>query len=418
MLKMSKNIPTFYDAYSHPSNIDKGYEPRPSIYRDGGDFKHGMFKFTSPFYGVIFDDNNKRIETNNFEIAYSIKGNKGPVVLMLHGVPSNRKLYYPLQRRMSPFCRTICIDMLGMGESSKPQMYGDKVNKTLLNKHNLVPGKGAAQGTKPWDWINDCFYIKELMNSLFSNEKFVFIADDWGSGINSHFAARYNNLLLAFIQIDPIAFDGYPVSEIQAIGRASVIKDNDQFKMAMGGIDQTMVQIFKTMVHNPDTVWNQYSLRAIKGTYIDTDYDRTGADSLTLSLKFDAIRVLTDRSAILAPDLLLPYHKTKNPKGVDFSKITVPSLILWGSYDSMMPWAQLYRFKYALENSRVQIESIPDAGHFAATDQPDYVVESILNFLHRELGKDVLADIFLGLTGIWKGDEELLIRDLRKIVYK
>jgi pimeloyl-ACP methyl ester carboxylesterase len=40
--------------------------------------------------------------------------------------------------------------------------------------------------------------------------KFVLIADDWGSGIASHYAAQHNDRLLALIQFDAIAFDGYP----------------------------------------------------------------------------------------------------------------------------------------------------------------------------------------------------------------
>lgn len=397
-----------YEALSHPPMKSMGHKPRLGVYRPAGLPRHGKMEVTMPFQGKIKNGLGQEIITNIFEIAYTLWGDKGPVVLFLHGVPTNRRQWWPIQELVAPFARTISIDMLGMGESSHPHDYG-------MNQMNDVGDN------KPWDWVYDTIYIDQLMEALFPGEKFVFVADDWGSGINSHYAANYNDRLLAHIQLDPIAFDGYPVSEIQAIGRASQIKDDQQFMMAMGAIDQTMVQIFKTMVHNPGQVYNQYSLRDIKFPYVDSDYERSkyhngeDADSLTLRLKFDAIRTLADRAAILAPALLLPYHGIMNPRGVRYEEITVPSLIMWGEYDNMMPSNQIYRYDHIMYNSRVTTTLIKDAGHFAGTDQPQRVAEEIIKFLGRELGKQNLADVFVGYTGLWKGDEYLMIKDFRKL---
>ena len=71
-----------------------------------------------------------------------------------------------------------------------------------------------------------------------------------------------------------------------------------------------------------------------------------------------------------------------------------------------MPSQQVYRFKYALKNSPVQITMVQNAGHFAGTDQPNYVSTAIINFIAEKSGKDSLADVFLGFDGIWKGDEK------------
>jgi pimeloyl-ACP methyl ester carboxylesterase len=361
--------------------------------------------------------------TNEFKIAYTVWGDRGPIVLFLHGVPTNRRQWWPIQKRVAPFARTVSIDMLGMGESDKPRDYGINRDGSKQYPDDL---------NDPWDWINDVEYVDQLMNTLFPGEKFTFVADDWGSGINSHYAAIFDsNRLDGFVQLDPIAFDGYPVAEIQAIGRASQIPvefrhgmDDGEFKEAMGAFDQTVVQIFKTMVYDPN-VYNQYNLRDLKFPYADVDYERnrinqqTGereyATSLTLGLNFEAIRVLADRAAILSPALLLPYDEAQNPKGVNYERISVPSLILWGEYDNMMPTNQIYRFKLAMPNSRVHIHKIPRAGHFAGADQPLLVSEEIVNFLTEVHGIDGLADIFLGYTGIWKGDERQMIMDMRVI---
>ena len=391
-----------YKAFSHSVNFFAGHEPRPNIYRTPGNPTTGYVMVTMPFSGIITRDG-KDITTDKFKIAYTIWGNKGPLVAILHGVPTNKKQWYPVQKRMASFCRTISFDMLGMGESDHPREYG---------KDSKLPS-----GWKPWLWQYDALWVEQVMQTLYPNEKFGFVADDWGGGINLHYAVQYPNRLTWIGFLDPIAFDGYPVNEIQAIGRGSMIRNPEEFMKAFGVADQTMVQIFKTMVYDPNK-YNQYNLRDIIGTYVRVDYDTLDSDSLTMGLDLNALRVLADRSAILAPKLLLPYDLELNPFGVDYSKITIPVIVLWGEFDNMMPANQIYRFANAIHNAPVHIGLIPRAGHFAATDQPDKVAEELLNFMREHMGITALADIFLGFTGIWKGDEELLIRDLRRIYGK
>ncbi|HJP34458.1 MAG TPA: alpha/beta hydrolase [Gammaproteobacteria bacterium] len=98
-----------------------------------------------------------------------------------------------------------------------------------------------------------------------------------------------------------------------------------------------------------------------------------------------------------------------------YTNITVPSLIMWGEFDNMMPAAQTQRFANVMGTDDVQISYVPRAGHFAGTDNPKFVADTIVNFLRRVKGRGALADINLGNEGIWKGDEAALIKDLRKL---
>ncbi|RLA47340.1 MAG: hypothetical protein DRR06_02710 [Gammaproteobacteria bacterium] len=410
---MSNSTPGFYDALSHAPVRSAGNDVDLSIYRTGGEVSYGVYNYAAPYEGLLEQQRHsgKTEWSNQFEIVYTRQGDKGPLVLFIHGVPCNRAQWEEVQRYLSRFCETIAIDMLGMGESSQPRMYGRKDNPAENNC---------------WHWVNDTDYIEKLMQQIYPGRKFILIADDWGSGIASCYAAMHNDRLLALVQFDAITFDGYPVNEIQAIGRASQIPntpEGDQiFANAFGAFDQTLVQILKTMVHNP-AVYNQYKLRLLLFPYVDVDYERNGledgvtnvAKSTTLRLNLHNMRVLADRAAVLSPALLLPYHKDKNPNGVEYEKITVPCLIAWGQYDNMMPAAQTQRFAYVLGTDDVQVHYIPNAGHFAHTDQPMYVSETIINFIRRVVGRKNLADINLGNEGIWKGDERLVIEDLRKI---
>ncbi len=419
---------SFYQAFSHPPNPLVGHEPDwQTLYSKVDNIKEGRFQYCSRFVGDVEspEGSGNFVETNEFEIAFTTMGNKGIPVIFLHGVPSNRRSYYSLQRRMGRFCRTLSFDMLGLGESSKPRNFGKNFPK-------MFNDAGKGKGPSPWDWNFDLEYVELLIKTMFPGEKVVFVADDWGGGILAHAAVKLQSLLHSVIFIDPIAGDSYPVSEIQAIGRASQIKDDAEFAKAMGSADQTFVQIFKTMVYD-QSVYNQYNLKDMKFPYIDTDYERSrsgpkgeDATSLTMRLKMTALRVLADRSAILSPALLLPYDKELNPKGVDYTAITIPVLVLWSSKDSMMSERAMYRFLWGIPNAPVSIIQMANSGHFLVQDQPDKAGEAIMNFIIREHGRDSVADIFLGFGDrgsgghnvIWKGDEQEMIDDLRQIYNK
>lgn len=408
----NKSNCSFYSALSHPPVRAVGNTPDMSVYRPQGVPEYGAFHYKAPAEGLLQVGGPHSTETiwsDEFEIAWTKMGTKGPLMLFLHGVPTNRSQWEEVQGQVSRFCETISIDMLGMGESSKPRLYGRKNNQ---------------EANDLWHWPHDTDYIEKLMQQEYPGRKFIFVADDWGSGIASHYAAKYNDRLNAFIQMDPIAFDGYPVNEIQAIGRASAIPNTPegdaQYAMLFAAFDQTLVQILKTMVHDPSK-YNQYNMRYLVFPYVDVDYERNGAGdgindvakSTTMRLKLHNMRVLSDRAAILSPALLLPYHPQYNPNGVRYQDVTVPTLIMWGEYDNMMPNAQTQRFANVLGTDDVQITYIPRSGHFPATDNPNGVADTLINFVRRVMGRSALADIYVGNSNIWKGDERQMLQELR-----
>lgn len=402
------NNNNLYDIYNNEADPMAGHEPGwETLYRWGGEATTGMFPIKAPFEGRVKQEaNNTYLVTDDMEIAWNKWGDKGKAVIMLHGVPTNKGQYTSMQKRMSRFCRTLAIDMLGMGDSTKPLDYGIDAN--------------LPNGAQPWDWVYDTIYLRQVIEGVFPGERVTLIADDWGGGIAIHAAIELQDILDSVILIDPIALDGYPVNEIQAIGRASGLND-EQFMMAMGAIDSTIIQIEKTMVRDNNR-FNQYVYKDFLHPYVETNYNTEGANSVTMGLKFDSLRVLADRAAVLAPYLLMPYDERRNPRGVDYNQINIPVMVLWGEDDNMMPATQLYRLMYVMVNSEVEIQYVPRAGHFAAVDQPDYISEQIMNFIIRKHGKDAVADIFLGFgdsgsggrSVIWKGDEKELIRGLRK----
>jgi len=321
-----------------------------------------------------------------------------PRFLVLHGVPTNKKQWYPVAKYLALFGYVACFDMMGMGMSSKPRL---------------------ADPPKDWMWKHHAKYIRPLATTLFGSvgdgpKPFIFVSDDWGSGVHVHYASRYPEDIERNVLLDPVAFDGYPVAEIEAIGRAYSLPDK-AFQMAMGAFDQTALQIMKTMTYNPN-VTNQYNQRDLLEPYADKDYDRPGWTPSKGGLKFDAIRVLSEMASALTPDQLLPYDPVDRPEGVHYDHITSETLVAWGEYDNMMPAPQTNRYQAVLTNTKCSVARIPRAGHFAGLDQPELVAEAILGWLNKDPSmRRRLNDVYFGLTGIWKGDERHVSESLRKM---
>lgn len=323
-----------------------------------------------------------------------------PRFLILHGVPTNKKQWYPVAKYLALFGYVACFDMMGMGSSSKPRL---------------------ADPPKDWAWKHHLKYIRPLATTLFGSNTtgdgprpFLFVSDDWGSGIHVHYASTYPQDIERNVLLDPVSFDGYPVAEIEAIGRAYNLPEGT-FQMAMGAFDQTALQIMKTMTYDPN-VTNQYNQRDLLGPYADKDYERPGWTPSKGGLNFANIRVLSEMASALTPDQLLPYDRYDRPEGVRYDRITSETLVAWGEYDNMMPSPQTNRFQAVLVNTSCSVARIPRAGHFAGLDQPELVAEAILGWLNKDPSmRRRLNDVYFGLTGLWKGDERHVVESLRSM---
>lgn len=412
-----------FEAYNGPRDPWMGHEPNLEIYGKTPVAKHGSY--TTQFKGLVEPG-----KTELLKIKYTTMGSKGPVFILLHGVPMNRRMKIGLMRRMGKFCRVAAFDLLGMGESSQPLDF-------------------------PWSWELHALYVPGLIIDILSsfglpaNTKVFFQSDDWGSGVGAKLAESDwgNTHCHAHLFLDPVAFSGYFISEIGALGRAAQLPfapgaKNAEFNMAMGAFDQTITQIEKSMIRDKTgQVTNQWQQRDDLFPYVETDYERNdsakvkgknGLERLTKLMRIDTphvytpltrhlrmwnIRVLAQQSAYLRPASLQPYDPVKNPQGIQYDRVKNNVQVLWGSADNMMCGNQVHHFKYAMVNARVSIGFVPDAGHFAEKDQPDWIAESYLNYIEEILGVGALAQPFLGLTGIFKGDEKLRHKKLLKMYY-
>jgi pimeloyl-ACP methyl ester carboxylesterase len=163
-----------------------------------------------------------RVKGHN--LYYVKEGDAGMPILLVHGTPSASFRWRPAQKLISPYLKTYAIDLIGMGKSDKP--------------------------LKDWDYtfINDARLMVDLMDQL-GFEKMVICGDDWGGGIALVFASMFPERTELCISIDPVCYDQWPVPELETVGAAYFIENDDEFLAAMRDFPAKLAQTLRSLLH-------------------------------------------------------------------------------------------------------------------------------------------------------------------------
>ncbi len=300
------------------------------------------------------------------QLHYVREGEEGLPIFLVHGVPSASFRWRPVQQLISPYLKTYAYDIIGMGKSDKPR---------------------AAQ----WDYTfeNDAHMMAELMDQ-WGYEKMVICGDDWGGGIALIFAALYPERTELLIAMNPVCLDIWPVPEIEAVGRAHFIEDDAAFLEAMSDLPARVAQTLRTMIHKP---WKLTALdqREYVEQFQTIDYAKGGSQMLGnnayATLKLEGIRSLAARAASM---------NTSWTSELDYTRITAPTMILWGARDIFLDPRARFRLKNEISSAPVRVQLIEEAGHLPGVERPEFVAESILDFVTEHRGLDALAKRYLG----------------------
>jgi pimeloyl-ACP methyl ester carboxylesterase len=299
------------------------------------------------------------------KLYYVSDGNAGMPIILIHGTPSASFRWRPVQRLIAPYLKTHAFDLIGMGKSDKP--------------------------LKDWDYtfINDAHMIAELMDKL-GHKKMIICGDDWGGGIALLFASLYPERTELCISIDPVNYDNWPVPELETVGAAYFIEDDQEFASAMRDFPAKIAQTLRTMIYRP---WKLTSLdqREYIEPYVTIDYAHGGSqlnrDARYAQLNLHAVRALAKRAASMDPNWMI---------NLDFQRITSPTMILWGARDIFLDPRARWRLKNDIINAPVRVQLVEEAGHLPGVERPEFVAESILDFVTEHRGLGAIAQPYRG----------------------
>jgi 2-hydroxymuconate-semialdehyde hydrolase len=267
----------------------------------------------------------RRIRLDAGEIAYLDEG-EGPAVLLLHGFPTSAHLWRDLVPMLAPRFRAIAPDLLGYGQSSKPE---DVAALTIRAQAEVV---------------------RDLLRRL-GVDGFAVVGHDIGGGIAQLLA--FEGGVRTMVLADSISFDSWPIEAVRMIAGASDGQVTEEivadvaalvFDVGMGHRERLADEDLEEYLRpwRADPVALVRAARAIDGVGLRDAEDR--------------LRALDQRV-----------------------------LIAWGEDDPWQPAAWAERLGELLPGATVAL--LPGCGHFITEDAPETVLPLIARYLEtHELG--------------------------------
>ena len=274
------------------------------------------------------------IEINGLKLEINIEeqGKGDQTLLMVHGIPTNARLWRHVQDHLKDKYRTLAMDMVGYGQSSMPL---DDFEHTLTNQAEAIKGVIEGLGLKG---------------------KVILVAHDHGGGAAQIFASKYCDYISRLILINPVAYDYWPVLEVEAFNGLVGASDEVLAQQMPLAVAQ-FAQLMRTGSHDKIA----FTDKNVKENYLC----HWGRDGLT-GFK-SLIKICSQPS-------------NAETLGVDHSKITCQTAVVWALHDAWMPTESGKRLKKDISGP-VRFQIIERAGHWVQEDRPDVVADYIDDFV-------------------------------------
>jgi len=267
--------------------------------------------------------------SKNVKINFEKSGNRGPAMIFLHGFGDSLATWNDVRNAMSDEYQLYCIDLKGFGYSSKPK----DGRYSVLDQAEIITEFIASYCLKRVILIGHSFggavalftYMNFHNNPTNPIEKIVLID-----------SAGYNQKLPFFITIlrtpiiNSLVLNLLP-SEFQA--------------------EYTLRKL----------VYDKSKLTKDKILRYSFFYNMPGSHN---ALVQTAKQILPDNHEEIIGQIKL---------------INLPTLILWGRNDPIIPLKNAFRFQTDISNSQVRI--IDNCGHIPQEEKPEETAKAIVEFL-------------------------------------
>ena len=250
----------------------------------------------------------------------------GPVVLLLHGIPTNGLLWRDVAPHLAGRARVLAVDLLGYGRSDRP----------------------AGQ---PVDVVAHAEYMVELLDEL-GIERATVVGHDIGGGIAQNLAVRYPERVERLGLVNSVCYDSWPIPEMKALKATAPVVEH-----LPPGLTTDAIKLWlrRGFVHK-DRADDFLDL------FLEPFSTPEGLDVFV-----EHARSLDSRSTEeIAPAL---------------SKLDIPVGIAWGRQDPFLKpkWAE----RLLADIPTAELSWIEDSSHFAPADAPDAVAAALERLLDR-----------------------------------
>jgi pimeloyl-ACP methyl ester carboxylesterase len=262
-------------------------------------------------------------------IGYRMGGD-GPVLLLLHGIAGSSQTWIPAMELLQSDYTLVAPDFLGHGHSSKPTA-------------DYSLGNFAS-------WMRDLLVVLGI-------ERATVVGQSFGGGVAMQFAYQFPDLCERLVLVDA----GGLGREVNWILRIATLP----------AAEYVMPVLFPAFARR----W---------GDPVSRLADRVGLRSVPAKEIWRSYRSLTDSDSRRA--FIRTMRSVIDPGGQSVSAIDrlylaerIPTLIVWGEKDRIIPLAHAHQALRAAPHSRLEI--MHGVGHFPQSEDPASFVEILKDFL-------------------------------------
>jgi len=271
----------------------------------------------------------RHVSIHGHDVGYRMAGD-GPVLLLIHGIAGSSSAWREVMPTLAERYTVVAPDLIGHGRSDKPP--GD---------YSL----GAYASA-----------MRDLLGAL-SIERASVVGQSFGGGVALQLAYQHPEICERLVLVDSGGL-GRDVSWMLRF-------------MTLPGSEYLMPLIFPSFVREGGN-WISRQLRQ-RGVRVGRLAEMWSAyASLTESENRPAF-VRTLRSVID------PGGQTVNAGDRLYLAAQLPTLIIWGGQDTIIPVAHAYAAHEAIAGSHLEV--IAEAGHFPHVETPERFLEVLSEFL-------------------------------------
>lgn len=255
---------------------------------------------------------------NGFSMAYTDQG-QGKPLLLVHGYPLNRQMWAPQILGLSRVARVIAPDLRGHGDSE------------------AVPG--------PYSMELFADDLAALLDSLEIQQKVICCGLSMGGYAVFAFQRKYPERIAALILTATRAADDTPQARAARDQAAELARRNQ--------LDQIFEGMLPKLLSEGNYHENPELVEQVRSIMRNTSQEGVLGDLAGLKDRPDSRPSLPD--------------------------IKVPTLILHGADDRIVPVTEAKEMLVSIPNSQLQI--IPAAGHLLNLEQPEIFNRAVIGFL-------------------------------------
>lgn len=271
----------------------------------------------------------RRIRVHGHDIAYRMAG-EGPTVLLVHGMAGSSRTWRSLMPVLAEGCRVLAPDLLGHGE-------------TVSSAGDYSLGGFATM-------------LRDLLAAL-DIERATVVGQSLGGGVAMQLAYQHPELVERLVLVS----SGGLGREVSLVLRG----------LAVPGVDLLGPVVFPAFVRD-------------LGDRVSRSIARLGIRAPRAAEMWDAYASLTDPAHRAA--FLRTLRAVVDPGGQAVSAAdrlslasSMPTLIVWGDADPIIPVSHAYAAHEAIPGSRLEI--LEGVGHFPQSEEPHRLARLILDFL-------------------------------------